>query len=339
MAVLTFWQRPVRACISIIFVINNSQGMEKQTLFFDSALLNRVSKSESRRVKIRVAIICTLVMVSCASLAFATVLPRLNLAIPPKNASIESAQAVQDMAPSLKEEATKIVDSLIAFKPAPILAPIVITVPEPKPATPPKSEQKIASAKPQQPTSSSKPTAQKTSTTSKTATAAKPRIGGDSAPAKPQKDLHNIDENLPVEKRPPIPPNSNYGIPEYWPLPFKVTDPYGYLPWRGRFHSGIDITADCGELIFASGSGRVIRQEWFAGYGMCIDIEHASGYITRYGHLSEYLVKLGDMVDEGTWIGKVGTTGNSSCCHLHFEVHLNGHTVNPESLRWLNKVQ
>jgi len=160
--------------------------------------------------------------------------------------------------------------------------------------------------------------------------------GGD---IKPATDKQLIDENLPVDKLDPKPVNANYGIPEYWPLPFPVSAKYGYLPERGRFHSGVDITAPNGELIYASGSGKVIRASWFAGYGNCIDIEHASGFITRYGHLSGYLVKVGDWIDEGQWIGQVGTTGNSSCYHLHFEVFSNGHTINPESVHWLNKVK
>lgn len=214
-----------------------------------------------------------------------------------------------------------------------------------QPKSAPKTDVKIASIKkPDPPTKTSLPvkTATKTpsrpKTTMQSATKAtqKTAQGGDNLPVK-TRDLGKLDENLPAAKLEPMPVNANFGIPEYWPLPVKVSDPYGYLPWRGRFHAGIDLTAPCDSLIFAAGNGKVIRAEWYAGYGKCIDIQHASGYITRYAHLTDYLVKVGDFVEAGEWIGKVGSTGNSSCCHLHFEVHFNGHTVDPESIHWLNR--
>ncbi len=206
----------------------------------------------------------------------------------------------------------------------------------------PKTQPKLTPTKTTQPTKTPAKTITKTPTKPKTTTQAaakttqKTAQGGDNLPVK-TRDLGKVDENLPAAKLDPMPVNANFGIPEYWPLPVKVSDPYGYLPWRGRFHAGIDLTAPCDSLILAAGNGKVIRAEWYAGYGKCIDIQHASGYITRYAHLTDYLVKVGDFVEAGEWIGKVGSTGNSSCCHLHFEVHFNGHTVDPESIHWLNR--
>jgi len=159
--------------------------------------------------------------------------------------------------------------------------------------------------------------------------------GGDVQPV--SMDLNN--EYLPVTAG-EIDPNGNYGIPEYWPIQgVRVSSPYGYLKSRGRFHAGVDLVADKGTPICSAGAGKVIRAAWFAGYGNCVDIQHSSGYITRYGHLSGYFVKKGDFVNAGVWIGACGSTGRSSCPHLHFEVHKNGKSMNPEhsSLHWTGK--
>ncbi|MEZ4812752.1 MAG: M23 family metallopeptidase [Caldisericia bacterium] len=161
------------------------------------------------------------------------------------------------------------------------------------------------------------------------------KVGGDVQ--KVEIDLN--DEYLPVNPE-DLDPTGNYGIPEYWPIQgISVSSKYGYLPERGRFHAGIDLVADSGTPICAAGAGKVIRASWFAGYGHCIDIQHSSGYITRYGHLSGYFVKVGDFVNVGDWIGSCGSTGRSSCPHLHFEVHKNGRSMNPESssLHWAGK--
>lgn len=170
----------------------------------------------------------------------------------------------------------------------------------------------------------------------KPATSSQPKaVGGDSIGA----TLDQLTEVKPVN--PEIAdPNGNYGIVEFWPMPGEGVDaPYGYLPERGRMHFGIDIGAPFDTPICAAGAGKVIRAEWFAGYGNCIDIQHASGYITRYGHLNSYFVTKGQFVNAGDWIGGCGSTGNSTGSHLHFEIHVNGSTINPESrsVAWTNK--
>lgn len=161
-------------------------------------------------------------------------------------------------------------------------------------------------------------------------------MGGDNKPA----SIDNIQNYKPVTPE-NLDPNGNYGIPEYWPIQgCRVSSKYGYLPERGRFHAGVDLVADKGTPICAAGAGKVIRvDKIFGGYGMCVDIQHSSGYITRYGHLSGFYVKIGDFVNAGDWIGACGSTGRSTCPHLHFEVHKDGSSINPESssLNWAGK--
>lgn len=102
--------------------------------------------------------------------------------------------------------------------------------------------------------------------------------------------------------------------------------------WRwGRTHQGVDMAAPVGTDVFASDGGTIIRAGWFAGYGNCIEIEHANGWMTRYGHLSYIGVKLGQKVYQGQYIGDVGNTGHSTGPHLHFETRLNGGFVNPDT--------
>lgn len=146
--------------------------------------------------------------------------------------------------------------------------------------------------------------------------------------------ISQLDESIPIAALPTRPADANYGIPENWPLSSPVSAPYGYLPERGRFHAGVDLEAPLGTPIEAAGAGKVIRAEWYAGYGMCVDIEHANGYITRYGHFCEIYVKKGQWVSAGDWIGACGSTGNSSCPHLHFEIYKNGSSTDPEKINW-----
>ncbi len=124
-------------------------------------------------------------------------------------------------------------------------------------------------------------------------------------------------------------------IPAYVPAKnFSFTSGYGfrYDPFHGRgaMHGGIDMAGSHGEPIYASASGRVVRAERFAGYGNCIDIDHGKGIVTRYGHLASIGVNVGDSVIIGEKIGAMGSTGRSTGTHLHFEVRIDGKTVNPK---------
>ena len=95
-------------------------------------------------------------------------------------------------------------------------------------------------------------------------------------------------------------------------------------------HNGMDIASNMGTTVYAADGGRVVLAEWYGGYGNCIMIEHGNGYKTLYGHLSVISVKNGQTVNQGETIGQVGSTGNSTGPHLHFEVYLNGGRIDPE---------
>lgn len=97
-----------------------------------------------------------------------------------------------------------------------------------------------------------------------------------------------------------------------------LTSGYG-VRW-GRNHNGIDIGADTGADVYAADGGVVTYAAVCGGYGNYIMIDHQNGYQTAYGHLDEILASDGDVVRAGQLIGKVGSTGNSTGPHLHFEV-------------------
>ncbi|TGE31271.1 peptidoglycan DD-metalloendopeptidase family protein [Desulfosporosinus sp. Sb-LF] len=112
-----------------------------------------------------------------------------------------------------------------------------------------------------------------------------------------------------------------------WPVRGPINSYFGSR-W-GSFHTGLDIGADVGEPYSAAASGTIVAAGWGGGYGNMILIDHGNGVMTRYGHASRLLVSVGQHVSQGQTIGLVGTTGNSTGPHLHFEVILNGDTVNP----------
>ena len=102
-------------------------------------------------------------------------------------------------------------------------------------------------------------------------------------------------------------------------------------PFSGKrqFHRGIDIVNRRGTVIRAAADGVVSRAVRIADLGKTIDVSHGSGYVTRYAHLSEVLVKPGQPVERGELIGKMGSTGRSTGDHLHYEVFHDGRRVNP----------
>jgi murein DD-endopeptidase MepM/ murein hydrolase activator NlpD len=119
-----------------------------------------------------------------------------------------------------------------------------------------------------------------------------------------------------------------------WPTTSNlITSYFGYRvhPIYGttRFHSGIDIGAPYGAPIYAAEAGRVILASYYDGYGNCIIIDHGDGISTLYAHCSSIIVKVGQYVSKGQIIGYVGSTGNSTGPHLHFEVRIKGNPVNP----------
>lgn len=108
---------------------------------------------------------------------------------------------------------------------------------------------------------------------------------------------------------------------------YSLTSEYG---WRwGRMHDGVDLACPTGTTIRASDGGTVIYAGWYSGYGLFIEVSHGSGVTTRYGHCSAINVSVGEKVYQGQKIGEVGNTGNSYGSHCHWEIKINGSTVNP----------
>ena len=123
-------------------------------------------------------------------------------------------------------------------------------------------------------------------------------------------------------------------IPSIQPLAnFTFTSAFGVRsdPFRGSaaMHAGIDLSASYGTPIYATADGTVDRAEWFGGYGNMVEIDHGKGIATRYGHMSRIAAHSGEHVKRGELIGYVGSTGRSTGNHLHYEVRIDGHAVNP----------
>lgn len=102
-----------------------------------------------------------------------------------------------------------------------------------------------------------------------------------------------------------------------------------------RLHTGVDLASPKGTPIYAAGDGVIERAQWVSGYGRYIEIRHVNGYETGYGHQSAFAdgIKPGVKVRQGQLIGYVGSTGNSTGNHLHFEIKVNGRFVDPLSVK------
>ncbi|MBR6473219.1 MAG: peptidoglycan DD-metalloendopeptidase family protein [Firmicutes bacterium] len=124
-----------------------------------------------------------------------------------------------------------------------------------------------------------------------------------------------------------------------WPVPSStyISSSFGgrihpvYRTWR--VHTGTDIAASYGADIVAAASGKVIMATWYGGYGNCVMIDHGTkdgaSIVTLYGHCSSLCVSLGQEVQRGQLIARVGSTGTSTGNHCHFEVRINGQYVDP----------
>lgn len=111
-----------------------------------------------------------------------------------------------------------------------------------------------------------------------------------------------------------------------------VLSGYGYRTGFGSsFHQGVDLNAATGTRVKSAADGTVILAQWYFGYGKCIKVRHADGYVTLYGHLSRINVRPGQHVSQGQVIARSGRTGSASCSHLHFEITRNGSHMNPMS--------
>ena len=99
-------------------------------------------------------------------------------------------------------------------------------------------------------------------------------------------------------------------------------------------HKGVDWACPIGTAINASCDGKVVTAGWVRGYGYLVEIAHSNGMHTRYGHLSQILVSVGESVSQGEKVALSGNTGDSTGPHVHFEIIVNGSQVNP--LDYLN---
>ena len=118
------------------------------------------------------------------------------------------------------------------------------------------------------------------------------------------------------------------------PVTGELRDGFGPRPVApvagvSRFHSGQDIGAPCGAPVLAATAGRVIQAGWGGSYGNRIVLESTGAVQTVYAHASRLLVRTGAKVRAGARIAEVGTTGASTGCHLHLEVHVKDKAVNP----------
>lgn len=123
----------------------------------------------------------------------------------------------------------------------------------------------------------------------------------------------------------PVPGNtriSSYFVERVHPI-------FGYK----HKHTGIDIPAPIGNPVIAANDGIVVESRLMGGYGNAIKIDHGDGVVTLYGHNSKLIAKKGEKVKRGQVIAQIGSTGNSTGPHCHFEVRVNGTYVNP--LSWV----
>ncbi len=122
-----------------------------------------------------------------------------------------------------------------------------------------------------------------------------------------------------------------------WPVPgnYRISSQYGYrihpILHTRNFHSGLDIPAATGTSIVAASAGTVIFSGTKGGYGKCVMIDHGGGIVTLYGHCSALVAGVGESVSQGQTIARVGSTGQATGPHCHFEVRINGSTTSPVS--------
>jgi len=138
-----------------------------------------------------------------------------------------------------------------------------------------------------------------------------------------------VDDNKGEDPEPPAPQPETDGF--IWPTPghYQVVSGFG---WRGeRMHNGIDISDGgiYGAEIVATKTGYVVLSEWYYGYGNCVIVDHDDGFSTLYAHCSVLGVGVGQYVNQGDVVAYIGSTGDSSGPHLHYEIHVNGIAQDP----------
>lgn len=167
----------------------------------------------------------------------------------------------------------------------------------------------------------------------------RPRPGSDSfesATASLREDLRLLDRGIaPIEKtwRDALLPLTQRPVALPIQEPFYISSHFGLrqdpMTRRAARHDGVDLVARHGTPVVATASGRVIRAAYSGALGQLIEIEHPNGYVTRYAHLSQMLVKSGQTVALGQMIGRVGRTGRATGVHLHFELLQHGKPIDP----------
>jgi murein DD-endopeptidase MepM/ murein hydrolase activator NlpD len=130
----------------------------------------------------------------------------------------------------------------------------------------------------------------------------------------------------------PVPADAERGTGLFsWPCSGRLTDRFGFRTFSGRWHGGLDISNSRGTPVYAADSGFVTFAGWTqSGYGNLVIIDHRNGYETRYAHLEAFYVTAGQSVSKGAQIAAMGSTGNSTGSHLHFEIRQKGVRQNPE---------
>jgi murein DD-endopeptidase MepM/ murein hydrolase activator NlpD len=152
-----------------------------------------------------------------------------------------------------------------------------------------------------------------------------------------QSEVQVREENLISLKDMLVARNARIGAtPSIWPANGEVTSRFGWRssPWGeegGDWHPGIDIAGDYGAPIVATAAGIVDYSGWYSGYGNLVKISHGNGIETMYGHCSQLAAHVGQQVRKGEVIAYMGSTGNSTGTHCHYEVRMNGTAVNPAS--------
>jgi murein DD-endopeptidase MepM/ murein hydrolase activator NlpD len=165
-------------------------------------------------------------------------------------------------------------------------------------------------------------------------------VGGPFVPAKPRNDAGNFERQLyrinvarsqvdslhrtlasvPVRKpvAGEIELSSGFGV---------RMDPFIGAP---AMHTGLDFRGDMGEPIRATAAGKVTQAGWSGGYGKMVEVDHGNGLATRYGHLSEIDVSVGQSIRLGQTVGRLGSTGRSTGPHLHYETRVGGEAIDPQ---------
>ena len=124
--------------------------------------------------------------------------------------------------------------------------------------------------------------------------------------------------------------------PSVWPVAGWLTSSYGTrkdpFTHGADFHPGLDISADYGVPVLATGDATVAAAGSNGAYGNMVTLDHGFGIVTKYGHMSRIAVAANQQVKRGDVIGYVGSTGRSTGAHLHYEIWMNGRLTNPMTL-------